>query len=113
MKQHTQFSTDFGADLAHEHYHLMPRRSISTLFGHLKAAPVASVPSRPKAMAIPAEELEAMLLKAIPRYRWTADDVVKDGLSGNSLEKHVGPSKRIRNLMVQTPHFDPSTSLKR
>jgi len=64
--------------LAHQHYHLMPRRSISTLFGHLKAAPVASVPSRPKAMAIPAEELEAMLLKAIPRYRWTADDVVKD-----------------------------------
>lgn len=66
----------------------MPRRSISTLFGHLKAAPVVSVPtSRPKAMAMPAEELEAMLLKAIPRYRWTADDVVKDGVAWKFLGK--------------------------
>mmetsp|Transcript_5009 Transcript_5009/g.8368 ORF Transcript_5009/g.8368 Transcript_5009/m.8368 type:complete len:372 (-) Transcript_5009:205-1320(-) len=57
----------------------MPRRLISTLFGHLKATPVVSnPPRRPKAMSMPAEELEAMLLKAIPRYRWTADDVVKD-----------------------------------
>ena len=64
-------------------------------------------------MAIPAEELEAMLLKAIPRYRWTADDVVKDGVLWIFLGKHVRPSTRIRNPMVQTPHFDPSTSLKR
>ena len=28
-------------------------------------------------MALPPEELEAMLLRAIPRYRWTAEDVTK------------------------------------
>eukprot|EP00438_Fugacium_kawagutii_P023232 Skav220496 [mRNA] locus=scaffold1191:76576:77697:- [translate_table: standard] len=39
-----------------------------------------------------AEQLEEMLLKGLPRYRWTADDVVK----GMDLKERMGSGARER-----------------
>lgn len=65
----------------------MPITAIASPFWLPNGTPIGCLTSFVLTMAAPsAEQLEAMLLKGLPRYRWTADDVVK----GMDLKEWLG-----------------------